>query len=538
MSNSINNDKNLLEQSPIAEKQLLKYAEDLAKLYDSLRKSEKRYHALFEYSPISLWEGDLSQYKNYIVDLQNKGIKDFRKYFNRNPDEVYHYINMFKIIDVNKSTLELYEAESKEEFLDSFNQILLEIKRKVLLDVIVSIAEGKMFEIECMNRTMKNREITVLIKSTIPPGYEETWAKVFFSVHDLTERIQAEFIKKMFGRYLSEDVMNMLIENPDSVKLGGEKRKVTIMMTDLRGFTALSERLEPEKVIQMLNTYYEIIVDVALKYSGTIIEIIGDALLVIFGAPQQMSDRAQRAIACAIAMQNAMVEVNDHNRVQGLPELEMGIGLNDEEVIVGNIGSKKRSKYGVVGSGVNLTGRIESYSVGGQILITESVFKEAEDILRIDDRMEIHPKGAETPLTIYEAGGIGGRYNITLEDKIENLFDMSKNIPIHYCVLDGKYVGKGVFYGAILRLSHKSGELGLQSPLEPLTNIKLNLVNVSKELSAKDFYGKVMGQSDKNPDAFYIRFTSLPPGIDGFFQAAIDQGTDNRRQKTDKKDRD
>ncbi|NVM25550.1 MAG: adenylate/guanylate cyclase domain-containing protein, partial [Desulfobacterales bacterium] len=224
----------------------------------------------------------------------------------------------------------------------------------------------------------------------------------------------SELVKKIFGRYLSTEVMKSLLEDPLALELGGERRKVTIMMTDLRGFSALAERLEPEQVVQMLNNYLEVMVDIILQYNGTINEIIGDALLVIFGAPQQMPDRAQRAIACAIEMQNAIKEVNEQNQDMGSPELEMGIGLNDAEVIVGNVGSRKRSKYGVVGSGVNMTSRIESYTVGGQILVSESVRKEAGEVLRIDDQMEVHPKGAETPFTIYNVGGISGRYNLTL----------------------------------------------------------------------------------------------------------------------------
>ena len=149
----------------------------------------------------------------------------------------------------------------------------------------------------------------------------------------------SEFLKKMFGRYLSTEVMNSIIENPLALELGGERRSVTIMMTDLRGFTALSERLEPEQVVQMLNAYFEIMVGIVLKYNGTVNEIIGDALLIIFGAPQKMTDRVQKAIACAIEMQNAMAKVNKENLVQGLPELAMGIGVNEDEVIVGNIGS-------------------------------------------------------------------------------------------------------------------------------------------------------------------------------------------------------
>jgi adenylate cyclase len=252
----------------------------------------------------------------------------------------------------------------------------------------------------------------------------------------------SELIKKMFGRYLSTEVMNSLLEDPSALELGGEKRMVTIMMTDLRGFTALSERLKPEQVVQMLNSYFEVMVEVILQYNGTINEIIGDALLVIFGAPQEMSDRAQRAIACAIEMQNAMTKVNEQNRAQGLPELEMGIGLNETEVIVGNIGSSKRSKYAVVGSGVNMTSRIESYTVGGQILISESVRQEVGEILRIDAQQEVLPKGADTPLKIYEVGGIAGHYNLALEAKDPALVTLMREIPLRYTVLEGKDVGE------------------------------------------------------------------------------------------------
>ncbi len=219
-------------------------------------------------------------------------------------------------------------------------------------------------------------------------------------IQAIKEEEEKKFVKDIFGRYLSTEVMKSLIENPSALELGGEKRTVTIMMTDLRGFTAMSERLKPEQVVQMLNTYFEVIVDVVLKYNGTINEIIGDALLVIFGAPQEMSDRTQKSIACAIEMQNVMAEVNEENRAQGLPELEMGIGINETEVIVGNIGSSKRSKYSVVGSGVNMTSRIESYTVGGQILISDSARQAAGEVLRIDAQRDVLPKGAETPLRI------------------------------------------------------------------------------------------------------------------------------------------
>jgi len=338
--------------------------------------------------------------------------------------------------------------------------------------------------------------------------------------------IRAEFLKKMFGRYLSNEVMEALIENPESSGLGGEKRKITIMMTDLRGFTPIAERLEPEQVLQLLNSYFEVMVDVILNYNGTIDEIIGDALLVLFGAPQHMPDRTQRAIACAIEMQNAMTKVNEQNRELGLPKIEMGIGLNEAEVIVGNIGSVKRSKYGVVGSGVNMTGRIESYSVGGQILISESIRKEAGDSLQIENRITLNPKGAEEPLVVYEIGGIGGHYNLILKHEILNLKSLIREISISYHVLDGKHSGEGEFEGTIVRLSGKSAELRLQFEVDLLTNLRLNLSEVGEDLSRRDFYGKVVERLDTDSVTYDVHFTALPSEIDSYFQAALHQVTD------------
>jgi len=329
----------------------------------------------------------------------------------------------------------------------------------------------------------------------------------------------SELIKKMFGRYLSTEVMNSLLQDPAALELGGEKRKVTIMMTDLRGFTALSERLKPEQVVQMLNSYFEVMVEVILQYNGTINEIIGDALLVIFGAPQEMADRAKRAIACAIEMQNAMAKVNEKNRARGLPELEMGIGLNETEVIVGNIGSSKRSKYAVVGSGVNMTSRIESYTVGGQILISESVRQKAGEVLRIDDKKEVMPKGAEVPLTIYEVGGIAGPYNLAIDRDEPARVTLVSQIPLEYKLLGGKHVGKKGMKARILKLSKKSCELALTEPFPLLANMKMNLGDVDEELASKDFYGKVIEQSRKQANTYLVRFTAVPPEISAYFQA-------------------
>jgi len=329
----------------------------------------------------------------------------------------------------------------------------------------------------------------------------------------------SEFLKKMFGRYLSEEVMNTLIENPDSIKLGGEKRKVTMMMSDLRGFTPLSDRLDPEQVMAMLNRYFDVMMKICKNYHGTINDIFGDALLVTFGAPQEIEDHARAAVACAIEMQNAMQMVNEENVREGLPELEMGIGLNTDEVVVGNIGTEERAKFGVVGGGVNMTSRIESYAVGAQVLISESVRREAGEVLRIDDRIEISPKGAEAPLTIYEVGGIGGQYNLALEGKEPAMVTLVRQVPLRYTVLGGKHVGKEGLEALVVRLSKKSAEIDFNEPVEPLTNLKMNLGDVDEKLSARDFYGKVIKHSGEKGQTHVVHFTSVPPEVDAYFQS-------------------
>ena len=168
---------------------------------------------------------------------------------------------------------------------------------------------------------------------------------------DLNQQLERrnQFIRETFGRYTSDDIVGVLLDMPEGLKLGGEKREVTLLMSDLRGFTAMAERLEATEVVALLNHYLSAMVEIIHRNGGTIDEIIGDAILVLFGAPMVMPDAAQRAVRCALEMQKAMHGVNEYNFQMGWPEIEMGIAIHTGEVVVGNIGSTKRSKYGVVG---------------------------------------------------------------------------------------------------------------------------------------------------------------------------------------------
>ncbi|MCB1178853.1 MAG: hypothetical protein KDK36_14805, partial [Leptospiraceae bacterium] len=283
--------------------------------------------------------------------------------------------------------------------------------------------------------------------------------------------VRSRFIKETFGKYLSDEIVENILETPSGTVLGGDKRIVTIMMTDLRGFTSIGERLPAESVVQMINNYLDIMTDVIFKYNGTIDEFIGDAILVIFGAPIQRPDDAKRAIACATEMQLAMDEVNRRNREAGFPEVHMGIGLNTGEIVVGNIGSSKRMKYGVVGKNVNLTSRIESYTVGGQIMVGPSVIQAAGDDVRIDDQFEVMPKGVNAPITISSVGGIGGEYKIYLPEKKDRELKVLKSkVEMEFSVLAGKHAGDSTHIAKISQIVMEEALLEAKISVEKLNN--------------------------------------------------------------------
>ena len=316
------------------------------------------------------------------------------------------------------------------------------------------------------------------------------------------------FIRHTFGRYLSDDIVDNLLDQPEGLKLGGETRPVTILMSDLRGFTSMAARLVPEQVVAILNRYLGAMVEVIARHQGTIDEFIGDAILVIFGAPVRRADHAESAVACAVAMQLAMDSVNEANRRDGLPELEMGIGVNTGEVVVGNIGSDTRAKYGVVGSSVNLASRIESYTVGGQVLISAATRLEVGDSLQVGEQREIAAKGIE-PTTVYDLRGIQGSYDLFLPESEEEMVALRDGVPLRFAVLQSKHLDGATLPGTLVGLSSIGGEVLCDQSLAPLSDIKVELLPAGKADSLPEFYAKVVGSLSLRA-GFSIRFTAVP----------------------------
>jgi len=337
-------------------------------------------------------------------------------------------------------------------------------------------------------------------------------------LHELNAALELRnrFIRETFGSYLSDEIVDVILKK-GGLKIEGEKRRATILMADLRGFTSLSERLPAEDVVAMLNIYLETMTEIIQKYQGTIDEFIGDAILVIFGAPILRPDDPRRAVACAVEMQLAMTSVNDRNRQAGYPEVALGIGINTGEVVMGNIGSKKRIKYAVVGRAVNLTARIESYTVGGQIFISESTLYECGDICRIDTAMKVMPKGVKKSLTIHEVGGIGGDFQLFLPPKKEiTWIELKQRLPVQFIVVDWKHTEELGHRGAITKMSPKMVEIHSEVLPFPLANLRISLYDPDGREISDDLYGKVVAHLSESPPAFLVHFTSVPPEAETF----------------------
>lgn len=311
--------------------------------------------------------------------------------------------------------------------------------------------------------------------------------------------LRNDLLAETFGRYVSDELVRELLETPGGLVMGGKKQELTVMMSDLRGFTALCEKMEPQALVTMLNHYLGAMTEIIQEFRGTIIEFIGDGIMTIFGAPVFFPNHAESAVAAAIKMQAAMEDVNCWNLENGYPVLEMGIGVNTGEMIVGNIGSKKRTKYGVTGSEVNLCGRIESYTVGGQILISPRTRQQIAAKLGIAAEQTVLPKGVTEPITISQVNSIGAPYNLSYTLAYEEAVPLPSPVAVEFFQVEEKHIGKKMLRGEIVALSADEAKMRAETNLRVHENLQL--------LIGEKLLCKVTGIEN---DAAVLRFTARP----------------------------
>ncbi|HPG57670.1 MAG TPA: adenylate/guanylate cyclase domain-containing protein [Candidatus Wallbacteria bacterium] len=220
-----------------------------------------------------------------------------------------------------------------------------------------------------------------------------------FSEEQLLEKKK---LTKIFSKYVSSQIVDELMKNPDSTALGGKKQKTTILFSDIRGFTSMSEKFEPEAIVSLLNEYFSEMSGVIFNWNGTLDKYIGDAMMVLFGAPILGSDDELRAVTAAIEMQRKLKKLNEFFDKKGQKTIGVGIGINTGDVVVGNIGSENRLEYTAIGDSVNLASRLCSVAKAGQIIISDFTYNHVKDFIEVNKLEMVQVKGKAEKIQIYE----------------------------------------------------------------------------------------------------------------------------------------
>lgn len=312
------------------------------------------------------------------------------------------------------------------------------------------------------------------------------------------------------GKTLEERI-TQVISDYHGDSLPGQAREVTILISDIRGFTAMSERYEATQIVSMLNHYFSKMNEIILKHDGVIDKYMGDAIMALFGAPEQRPDDAHRAVSCAIEMQNAMDEVNAENKERGLPELYMGIGINTGVVSAGQVGSHLHYEYTVIGDGVNLASRIESHSLRGQILVSEHTYQKVKEDVGVGDINSVRVKGKSELVKLYEITGIDWEQVMSVPRReIRTSIRVEIDASFPFQVIEDKEIIPGVYVAQAHDISYNGMFATIQQPLEVLTDIKLSLSLSLLGNDTRDVYGKIMSiRAMEDSYGCGIEFTSM-----------------------------
>lgn len=211
-----------------------------------------------------------------------------------------------------------------------------------------------------------------------------------------------EVARANYSRFMPEYVVKQLLEHPESFRLGGINQSITVLFADIRGFTTLSEKENPEKVVALLNRYFSLMTEIIFEHGGTLDKFIGDGLMAIFGAPTASPEDALNAVKAAVTMQKRLIKLNEEFRAEGYSQVAMGIGLHTGVATIGYIGSDKRSEYTAIGDTVNLASRLESNAVGGQILMSDATLQASGNRIPVIAREPLTVRNRIQPVEVYE----------------------------------------------------------------------------------------------------------------------------------------
>lgn len=301
-------------------------------------------------------------------------------------------------VTTERLPLLIHDVAGDERFSSSESLRLSGIRSAMCSPLIYKDKVFGLFYVDCLSKPWAFSKEELGIFSVVAAE-----AAISFDNARSHEELSKRVLERQaLGRFLSSAIVDRILANPDQVHLGGENQTVTILFADIRGFTRMSEKMEPHQVVELLNEFFAEMTDLVFENGGTLDKYLGDGIMVLFGAPIAKPDDALRATRTGMDMQVALARLNRDWEARRQQPLRMGIGVNTGQVTAGNIGTSRRMDYTVIGDSVNLASRLCANAAGGQILISESTFQELNGSLPAKKLDPIRVKGKETPVEVYE----------------------------------------------------------------------------------------------------------------------------------------
>ena len=312
-----------------------------------------------------------------------------------------------RIVSYNESAARIFGVPVQRAEKMKLRKLFAEVGNPELGNHLHEIlSQGRTYQETNLHARAKSGMEVVFNLSASPLFSDELSGRATGMVVSVENISEGARVKEMLKRYVNPGVVEMALESGQELVLGGQEREVTILFADIRGFTTFSEQRSPQEVVDILNSFFDLMIDVAFRHNGTVDKIVGDEIMVLFGAPFSFRDDSCRAVSCALSMLEALSVLNDKRLARGEITLEIGIGINHGPVISGNIGSTKQMSYTVIGDAVNLANRLVSHAGRGQILISRSVYDRLDGKFRcrtIDDRLKV--KGKKELVEVFEVIG-------------------------------------------------------------------------------------------------------------------------------------
>jgi adenylate cyclase len=334
---------------------------------------------------------------------------------------------------------------------------------------------------------------------------------------------------RSFARYAPEEIVREVVVSGREAMLSGTRREVSVLFSDLRGFTGFAERIRPEEVVAILNDHFGLLVGIIARHGGFVVDFLGDAVFTVFGAPRPDVAHVQHAVMCAIEMQCARAAQNAQHRARGWPPLEMGVGIGTGAAVVGNMGAPRRIKYGVVGHIVNVAARIETLTVGGQVLISDATRQALGDRLVAAGPFEAEGKGVGAVIRLWEVLALQGDPPLAVPAPMRDLARLHPPLAARVRLFLGKQIGRQTHGAWLHRLGAEGGEMEADVPLAVFDALQVLLPIAPGGGASEIVDGKVIAlAAHEGVQTVLVRFT----GLDWDTQARIETFARRDRETT------